>query len=383
MNHNTSRALVVFTSTHENANPHILQTRLNLESTRMRNELAKDLATRYTVCNPADVDWKGLCEYLCVKTMREYERGEPIIVISSEDQPIPLQYLLEPLIPLGKPTVLFGDPGAGKSQVAVIITIALMLPWHDNPLHLKVPTTTQTALFLDYESDPDDIRRQVVSLSQNMGLGYIELHYRRCSLPIADDIESIRGHAEDIGASCLIIDSTSLAAGNDLNRMDIATAYFRTVRQLNMTTISLAHTSKDRDNRSKTIIGSVLWEAGARSVWEVKGQEDEGILDIALFHRKSNLSQKFAPQGYRITYKGDAPVDVRWHNPKEVAEFVERMGTGDRILDLLKEGGLGIDAIIQTLDVSRNTIKVTLHRLKKKNLVVRLPDETWGLVEDR
>lgn len=383
MNHNASKALVVFTSSHKDANPHILQTRLNLESTRSRNEVAKELGMRYTVCK--GVDWKGLCEYLCVKTIREYEKGDPVILITSEDECEPLRYLLHPLVPENKPTVLFGDPGSGKSQLAVVIIMAIMLPWRNNPLKLGVPAKPETALFLDYESDPDDVRRQVVSLCKGMKLPYIEVHYRRCSLPIADDIEAIRSHAEAINASCLIIDSTSLAAGNDLNRMDVSTAYFRALRQLNMTTVSLAHTSKDRESKNKTILGSVLWEAGARSVWEVKGQEDDGVLDIALFHRKSNLSQKFGVQGYRITYDQDAggnsvPVDIRWHNPKDIAEFVERMSTNERILHLLREGRMTIETVADTLEIKPGSAKVSLYRLRKKDMVTRLPDETWGLL---
>ena len=377
MNHNSAKALVVFTSSNAECNPHILQTRLNLESTRSRNELAKDLAMRYPLYK--GVDWKGICEYLCVKTVREYEKGEPIILITSEDEITPLEYLLHPLIPLYKPTVFFGDPGAGKSQLAVILLIAAMLPWTNNPIHLGVLPKSQVGLFLDYEADPDDVRRQVVALTRGMKLPYVELHYRRCAMPIAEDLESIRQHLDDIGATFILVDSTSLAAGNDLNRMDVASSYFRAIRSLHITSLSLAHTSKSLDARTKTILGSVLWEAGARSVWEVKGQEDDDILDIALFHRKANLSRKFPPQGYRLTYKDDLPVDVRWHNPKDVAEFVERMSTNDRILDALKGGAMTMDALVEQLEIPRNNARVAVHRLQKKGMLVHLPDGSLGL----
>jgi len=377
MNHDATKCIVVFTSSHEKANPHILQTRLNLESARSRNELAKDLATRYKLAD--GLDWRALTEYMAIKSLREYEKGEPVIDITSDDETAPLEYLVHPVAPLLKPTVLFGEPGTGKSQIALILTIAMLLPWRDNPLKLGVPATSSPALFLDYESDPDDIRRQLVSLCHGMNLPYIHLHYRRCSLPIASDLESIRDHVEALNAKCLIIDSTSLAAGDDLNKMSAATAYFRALRQLNITTISLAHTSKEKDSKTKTILGSILWEAGARSVWEVRGEEDDDALDIALFHRKSNLSRRFGPQGYRISYENDLPVCVSWQNPKDVAEFVERMSTNDRVLDLLKGGATDVDTMASVLELNRNAITVSLHRLKKKELVTKLPDQKWGL----
>lgn len=379
-NHDSTKCMVLFTTTHEDANPHILQTRVNLESTRSRADLAKELAVRYKIETP--IDWKSLTEYLVVKTLKEYERGDPVIVLTSEDALQPLEYLIHPIAPLMKPTVIFGDPGSGKSQVAVVITIACCLPWHDNPLRLVPPKKATPLLFCDYEADPEDVQRQLVALTKGMGLPYVELHYRRCSLPLANDIEAIRNHAEDIGAKGIIVDSISLAAGDDPSKPSIATDYFRCVRQLHLTSISLAHTSKDKESQHKTIFGSVMWEAGARSVWEIQGQEDEAALDIALFHRKANLSKKFNPQGYRISYDNDLPVKVSWHNPKDVAEFVEKMSTTDRILDLLKsEGATKIEGVCESLNITANSGRVALYRLKKKGLVIKLSDDSWGVAQ--
>lgn len=376
-NHDSTRCLVTFTTTHPEYNPHIIQTRLNLESSRSRTDLSKELAARYKI--DTSIDWKSLTEYLAVKTLKEYQRGEPVIELSSQDEPVPLEYLIYPIAPSLKPTVIFGEPGAGKSQTAMIFSIVLCLPWDDNPLRLSPPNKPTVTLFLDYESDPEDIQRQLVSLANGMKLPYVNLHYRRCSLPLADDVESIRNHAEDINAQCLIIDSVSLAAGDDPSKPSVATEYFRKLRQLHLTSISLAHTSKDKDSRTKTIFGSVMWQAGARSVWEIQAEEDDNALDIALFHRKANLSKKFHPQGYRISYENDLPTKVCWHNPKDVAEFVEKMSTTDRIMDLLKDGALGIDSMVENLAISRNNIKVSLHRLKQKGVVIKLDDDSWGL----
>jgi len=376
-NHESTKCLILFTTCHKDYNPHILQARLNLEATRSRTELAKELASRYKIEIP--IDWKALTEYLVVKTLREYERGEPVIELSSEDEVSPLEYLIHPIAPLLKPTVIFGEPGAGKSQLAVIFSIVMCLPWRDNPLRLVPPKAPVTTLFLDYEADPEDVRRQLVSLAHGMKLPYIPLHYRRCSLPLADDVDSIINHAEDIKAKCLIVDSVSLAAGDDPSKPGVATEYFRKLRQTHLTSISLAHTSKDKEVRTKTIFGSVMWEAGARSVWEIQGQEDENALDVALFHRKANLSKKFSPQGYRIIYQNDQPSKVEWHSPEEVAEFVDKMPTTSRILDALKEGEQSMDALCESLIIGKTLCKVSLHRLKNKGLVTKLSDGNWGL----
>ena len=368
-NHQTTRCQIIFTTNHPDANPHLLQTRFNLESSRARSELAKDMAERYKIQEL--IDWKKLLEYVSVKTIREFEKGEPVINITSEDKIIPLEYLIYPIAPLNKPTVLFGNPGAGKSQLLVVLNIIIALPWIDNPLRLVPPKEPTVALLCDYEADIDDTRRQLASLSRGMNLGRIELHYRRCALPLADDIEAIRNHLDDIGATCLLIDSMSLAAGEDLNAMKTATSYFRTLRQLKgITSISLAHTSKEQELKSKTILGSTLWEAGARSVWEVKGEENEDTFDIGLFHRKSNLSKKSPPLAFRIAYEENAPVGITWFDPKSVPEFVERMTTNQRILMALRRGKLSSAKLTELLEVKRNTIDAAIKRLQKANKII-------------
>ena len=377
VDHDKTSCQLIFTDHSEN--PHILRTRLNIETNSTRAKLAKDLTERHPI---KGFSWEDAIEYISEKTMRELEHGEPVVTIQSTDETTELKYLVFPIIPEGKPTAMFGDPGSGKSQLAIILCIIMRLPWFDNPLRLIAPEKPTKVLYLDYEADQVDLQRQLAIFTNGMGLGWSSIEYRRCALPIADDIEGIRNHIEETGARCVIIDSVSLAAGGDLNRMDVATAYVRALRSLGegITTISLAHTSKDRENKSKTILGSVLFEAGFRSVWEVRGQEDEdnNLLDICLFHRKSNLAKKSKPIGFRISYSPDGTT-IAWHDPRNVAEFVERMGTNQRVLSLLKEGYATEQEIQDGLGISAVNCRVTMSRLKKKTLVLKVGDE-WGLV---
>lgn len=384
VNHNSSRCNILFTSTHEKAYPHILRDKVDLESAISRTKLSKELATRYKI-GQNNIDFKGILEYIAITTLEEHEKGEPIIKLTSDDPYTPLEYLVYPIAPLNKPTIIFGDPGAGKSTLSLILGMTMGLPWDENPLGLKTMEKSKVALYLDYEADPEDMRRQLVMLTKNMGLPYFELHYRRCSAPLADDMEAIFNYIDEIAADCLIIDSTSLAAGDDLNRMDVATSYMRTLRQFGITSISLAHTSKDKESKKKSVLGSVLWEAGARSIWECRSEEEDNTLNVALFHRKANLSRKSAPLGYKIVFGGDGndtyPVDIQWHDPKTVADFVERMGTPERVLQCLKDGGLKStdDIFTELIDVKKNTLNQALTRLKKNKQIIG-DKFGWGLL---
>ena len=362
-NHEHTNSQLLFETTD---NAHILRTRLNLEASSSKSRLAKDLSELLSLKKDT---WQDIVEYISEKSLRELEQGEPVIEITSLDDTTPLEYIIYPILPMGKPTVIFGDPGSAKSQQAVLFSIIMALPWHDNPMRLKVNDSPSVPLFLDYEADPDDMRRQVTSLVNGMNLGYMRLHYRRCTLPLHEDIEAVMNHADAIKADCLIIDSTSLAAGNDLNKMETASNYFRALRQTHLTTLSLSHTSKDRESKSKTIIGSVLWEAGARSVWESRVVEGDDCLDVALFHRKSNLAKKSPPIGFQIHYKNDLPVNVVWHDSSSVPEFIERMGTNQRVLQTLKHGKFSSVELSEELDIKRNIIDVAVSRLSKKNAI--------------
>jgi len=346
----------------------------NFTSAQTRKTLVKNLDEKYP-----DWKWLSIIDELTREIQRISLAGEPIIKITSTDECTPLEYLVEPIIPLGKPTAIFGDPGSGKSQLALILAIVAALPWKDNPLRLGAPEVSSPVLLLDYEADEDDIRRLLHHFAEGMDLGYIPIDYRRCTLPIADDLEAIRNHVDAIGAKAVFIDSTSLAAGGDLNRMDVATSYIRALRQLKLTSVSLAHTSKDRDAKTKTIIGSVLFEAGFRSVFECRGQEDDDILDIALLHRKFNLGSRVHPLGYRIHYN-NAGNTIAWHDPKSVPEFVERMGNNRRILELLKDGPLPMKEITEILEITYQAANTSLNRLEKKQLILKLGDKQWGLV---
>ena len=355
---------------------HIVRTRLNIETDSSRLKVAKGLQERYPI---NDFDWQEALEYIAEKTMRELEHGEPVLTLRSSD-PVPdLDYLVYPLVPCGKPTAIFGDPGAGKTQTAVIINIIASLPWSENPLRLGAPKTPVKLLFLDYEADSDDIKRQLRHLTEGMELGYCELEYRRCSLPLSSDLEGIYNHIIEGKIGGLIIDSVSLAAGGDLNRMDVATNYIRSLRQLGqgLTTISFAHTSKDRDSKSKTILGSVLFEAGFRSVWEIRASEGDDSLDVALFHRKANLSRKFHDIGFRINYLPDVNT-IEWLNPKSVPEFLERMSFNQQILQALKAGRLSSRELMEHLDIKNSTLRTSLARLKKAGKIIG-DSESWGL----
>lgn len=362
----------------------MLALRVNLSSKRGRDEIIKRLSDlhierqleeHYGLGNR--VSWQELIEQVAGEIIRREQEGEPVIEITSNDEVKKLEYLIAPIAPLNKPTVLFGDPDSGKSQLLLLLGLIVYLPWTDNHLHLIAPPVHHNILFLDYEADADDLRRQMKHLVDGMGLGYASIYYRRCSLSLSSDFESISSHAQAINADVIFIDSISLACGGELNSTELATSYFRALRQLKATTISVAHTNKDRESKSKTILGSVLFEAGARSVWEVRGDNDKDTLDIGLFHRKANLGAKSKPLGYRFTYN-DGGTTVEWYDPKNVAEFIKRMTYAQQVIAALQRGKLSTTQLVEKLQMERAAVDNATSKLKRKNQIMG-DSNGWGL----
>ena len=355
---------------------------INFSSSQTRKQLVNMLNEKYTDWEPPF--WQVTVDELCREMQAIVDEGEPVVTISSQDELPELKYLIYPLFPMGKPTCVFGNPGAGKSQLAVLITLIAGLPWHDNPLGLVAPEEPHKFLYLDYEGDSSDVARTLIKVAKGMRLGPCDIDYRRCYLPLAQDIDSVRTHMEKIGADAVIIDSVSLAVGGDLNKMELATAYIRALRAFgpDITTISFAHTSKDRESKSKTIIGSVLFEAGFRSVWEIRGTQEDNHQDIAVYHSKSNLTRRFDEFGIRITYLDDGAILAQQFDAKSIPELLERMSNSQRILSALKNGGMTPTELAEELEVRRNIIDSTCNRLHKKDLIIKLPNSKWALPFD-
>ena len=333
--------------------PHLLQTYFDFSSSHSRRDLAKTLELRY----PKLANWFDILEQLSVYTLERARRGEPVVQLETGDDVQAPEYLLEPLILRSYTTIIFGDPGTAKSTVALIFTQIMTWPlaWIGCFLDIIPPPHAVTSLYLDYETDQDTVRWMLTKLQRGMNLPPLELNYRRCALPLAQDIEEIHQHIRDTRAQVVIIDSLGPACGGELKEAESALTFFSALRQLNVASLILAHTAKNTETKRKTVYGSVFFEAQARSIWEIKKAQDAGEdeMDIALFHRKPPPFQKLCCP-IRLTIKyGPDTMTVSQGQRASVAEFLSELGTQAQIRELLKDGALSTKDIMGALGISR------------------------------
>jgi len=371
-------AEVHFYSTSDSSESLLHITRVNLLATSTMVGLAKRLEK-----NREDVSWTDILTFITNETLKIVRKGEPPVRIwPREDDNLAPSYLLEPILYLNHPTVIFGDYSSLKSLVALVTGYIVQLPYHDNALGLTTVKEPTLCLYLDYEDDPDSFRRRWSALERGFGQGAMPILYRRMSGTLSDSVEQLRRITDNEHIGLIIVDSLGSAARGNLNDPEPAIKYHVALRQLGITSLTLAHTSKDQLTKKRSIFGSVFFTNLARSVWECKAEQETGEDEalISLKHIKANLSRLHPPLGYRFAFSDNSITVVK-------ADLKDSGLSGElplpwQIKNVLREGPLQMREISRVLGKDVDTVKTTLSRMAKKEELVKLPEYNWGLKAD-
>ena len=235
-------------STAQEPPAHLHRAQFNFSSSAARAALAKSMKAQ-----APDVDWTEILEQLAFYTLEWLRQGEPTEEIWTTEEIQPPEYLLYPIMPSNQPTLIYGDGGVGKSLLALMFSLVIELPWHDNPFRLRTLERTTNVLYLDWETDRQETAWRLKCLQRGLGLPDIWINYRRCTLPLADDIEGIRKALS--GSNVIVVDSVGAACGGDLNSAEVAIRFFGALRQLDVTSLLISHISKDQLSKKKTAYG--------------------------------------------------------------------------------------------------------------------------------
>ena len=326
-------------------------------------------------------DWKDILQVLCYEVLKRARTGEPLQELWTNIDVPPLEYLIDPLLIKGVPTIIFGEKGVAKSMLSLVLYIILSLPWYDNPLDIIAPKESVKTLILDYEVPGYIAQLNTKRIQEGMGLPAFPLYHQRCYFPLADEIETIQHKIYEGKFSAVIIDSLGRAAGGDLSKdTEGANRFFGALDKLNVTSLILAQTSKDAETRKKSIYGSVFFTYYARSIFELckSDEPDEDEISIALFHRFANLTKLQKPMGFHLNFSENKTTINR--EPVSLTEFKDKIGTQTRILHTLKQGAMNALQLHAELpDLTENNIRAVLTTLKHKNKVILIDRGTYGL----
>lgn len=352
--------------------------RVNLESSRAKAEHAKECEARNVeVFADPETPWRAIINSICVLTLRKHRKGEPAIRMSEHVPSKALSYRVWPFLFDGHPNLVYGDGGTGKSLLAdfAVTLVANGLSTGENGSK-GFEVQFGPCLILDWESDADDLWRRLQGLRRGLGLDGLspEIYHRYSARPLVDDLEEIQAMVVENDIDLVVVDSAAYAVGGDPQDEAQVIPFFNALRTLKVTSLIIGHVPKD--NPSKNPFGSVFWRNGARSMWRVAHQQETGAhsFSMALFHTKTNLSEKLDSIGLRFSFEGNMAEDgTITVSPIEVSDEPDLVGeSGDltlRILSVLSEP-LSYKEIAERIN-ERNPKKVadtlSRHRVGNKN----------------
>jgi hypothetical protein len=356
--------------------------KVNLMGTRSISEFVKALTSRD---GHLSIPWRAIIDHAKYAILTENAKGEPLVELcaseNNEDEIKPPPYLCKPLVVHGYPNVIFGDTGALKSHLAVLLAATMETPEAGNKLGFICSDKPLRCLYLDWETDQETIKWQLSIIRRGMNLPTLFLPYRKCSGPLWQDFDQIQRLVDKTKADVTFIDSLGLACGGNLNDTEPALKVFSCLRKLPTTPVILAHTAKNSEMKSKSIYGNLYFTAESRNIWFiVKDQEKgESHADVGLTQTKPPpFSMPQQDLAFRFTWDKNS-LKVEKTNPKNVAGLSEKRSVKAKIKEALEDEPLMKEQLVERLHELPNTITQTLKRMSPKE-VVALADGRYALV---
>lgn len=362
--------------------------RLNMAAPGSRQTLAKHLM----IALPG-IDWLAVLDYTCQAVVKELRTVQPAVPLKARrPPPIYERFLIEGIVPLHMPTVLYGDGGSLKSLMALAIALAGLRgePIADAAVWCVSPISS--VLMLDWEANAEDHDARLWGLCTGYGIdpSFLtdRIHYVEMTRPLHEALPQIKKRLADRPADLIIVDSLLKAAGDEPLDVAASNRVMGAIRELHATTIAISHISHEsaRSQGQARIIGSVMYGNAARSAVECRAEDVEvgpgqwgKIVTYAL--PKSNVHGKWGPHALRFVWSSDDVIKIKADTPDE-----SRLPINDQIIRLLESGDKSATALALATGQPVNAIRVYLGRLARRNVVVNHNPSSqkgeWGLVDE-
>lgn len=364
----------------------LVPTQFNFSSEPTRRKYAKELTNKLNL--DQQIEWQEVFDYISQQVQELARSGDLYEEVFPDKKAAIPEQLIEGIIYKGVQNIIYGEKGTLKSTIAYLLGMCLTLPWHDNPLDLKVPKQGIKSLVLDWETERTIFQYCLTRLQTGMNIPLCTLYYRRCALPLADDIEPIQKYVEATNAEMLIIDSLGAAAGGErgeLKGSESALAFNTALRKIRtksgpITSLILGQTTKPYEDKKRSIYGSVYFTYYARNIFELcRGEGDyENPAHVALFHRYCNLGRKQPTMRLQVNFDEENEGIQIERESISISEFAEKVSTSSRIQDALKDGAMTQKELKEMLGTSYQNIGQSLRRIMRQGKVLKVGDK-WGL----
>ncbi len=319
----------------------------------------------------------------------EDTRRAPRLVRLSDVEPESVEWLWEPYVPVGKLTLLEGDPEAGKTWVALAIAAAVtrgVVPSTPG----RAPRGPADVLYLTCEDGlGDTVRPRIDALGADprrmVVLDGVESDAEDAGQVSLQDLDVLSRALEEVRPALVIVDPLSGLLGPDksMNNAEDARSVMAPVARLaerhRCAMVVIRHLSKGAKSRvAYRGQGSIDFTAAARSV--LLAGVDPRTDRRALVHTKCSVAPKGAALGYSLTrergfeWMGESDLTAQDLVSADSGEGVSKVEAAiDWLSEVLAGGAKPVDELRDAAKKERHAWR-TVRRAKDKMKVEAKPE---------
>jgi len=310
------------------------------------------------------------------------------------EDPPPMRWVVDGIIPYNYVTILGGDGGTGKSFLALELMHAVAT---GSPF-LGQPVEETNVLYVDFELQEEDQRRRWNRLLKGKGIDQhaesikdrVYFIKPQVSLSAGKLTEELIKAVEEYNAGLVIIDSLTIGLGGDATNQEVITKVMQSLDRLS-TVVALDHLTHNqrRSNLADaSVYGSVMKRNGARSMLILGKAEGGGIV---LRQNKTNFGEQRDIICYEMVFSQDetGPVtfETRSLTDTAMAGATQSLSSTEitllAIQDICKDGATASAEHIAAWrearghGISPDSVRNQLGPLRSSNRIVRHGANSW------
>ena len=353
--------------------------RLNISSSRERSGFASYLARRADDKDNTDA-WLAIIERFCTLVLDSEMEGQPFELVGSRPTRTREEYRVYPILRDGKPHLLYGAGGSCKSFTALAMALSVVT---GHPIIPGFKPQQGNALYLDWETDADDMDERVKELCAGAGLAPVDMPYRRCSGTLADQAEEVARYVDEHQVKLIVVDSVEMASSGgerygDANEPIIR--FFSALRIIGCTSLAVDHINRE-DTKTKATVqeayGTIYKANLARAQYylrRAKENSGDGMVHIGLYDSKRNKGAGLAPIGLALQFAEGSLTYYR--ESIDQTDLVNALPLDERIWWALREPANTL-SLSDTLGEKESAIRTILAR-RSPSKFVTLSDGKWA-----